>query len=146
VKKKKRSRGNRRSRNEKRAGLKRLLSWGDGLQLQKETDYVVTAEDLPVPDELLRRLPPHLPWRIPPSSHAGLGRRIRRAEVWRAAAAGEERRTGEEEWRRGAGAGAGRWPLTGSVTGPGSGGVECVGRKEAWAACILGCKGAQSFA
>ena len=55
-------------------------------------DYVVTAEDLPVPDELLCSLPPHLPWsRL--LSRAGSRWRFRRTEICggpvRDAAAGE---------------------------------------------------------
>ena len=60
--------------------------------MENERDYVVTAEDLPVPDELLCSLPPHLPWsRL--LSRAGSQWRFRRTEICggpvRHAAAGE---------------------------------------------------------
>ena len=61
--------------------------------MENARDYVVTAEDLPVPDELLCSLPPHLPWSRLLLSRAGLGWRIRRTEICggpvRDAAAGE---------------------------------------------------------
>ena len=78
--------------------------------MENARDYVVTAEDLPVPDELLRSLPPHLP-RSRLLSPAGLERRIRRAEYGalrrpvREAAAGE----GWWWWRKAASGSAGRW-------------------------------------
>jgi hypothetical protein len=75
--------------------------------LENERDYVVTAEDLPVPDELLRSLPPHLPWsRL--LSPEGLEWRIRKAEILRAAAVGEVGGGGRRGWwRKGASGGAG---------------------------------------
>ena len=50
---------------------------GDGVE--HERGYVVAAEDLPVPDELLRRLPSHLPLS---AAVAGAAREAAAGEGW----------------------------------------------------------------
>jgi len=51
-----------------------------GDTVENDPAYVVAAEDLPVPDELLRRLPPHLPWSwsslLSPATFLGAPERI----------------------------------------------------------------------
>ena len=77
--------------------------------MENARDYVVTAEDLPVPDELLCSLPPHLPWSRLLLSRAGLGWRIRRTEICGAAAARREMRLPGEGGGGGGEAPPGAW-------------------------------------
>jgi hypothetical protein len=71
--------------------------------VESERGYVVAAEDLPVPNELLRRLPPHLPcsWSsfLSPSSLLGGGARGPEYDAlrWLVAGGAGRRRTARDE-------------------------------------------------